>query len=62
MNNSKRLKDFLKKKKISLNQGSRLLNIDKYSLWRYTSGKREPSKEIRILMKKKLEFEWLEVK
>ncbi len=62
LNNSKRLKDFLKKKKFSLNQGSRLLNIDKYSLWRYTSGKRAPSKEIQKLMKKKLKFEWLEVK
>lgn len=57
-NNAKRLKDLLKKKGLSLNDCSRTLEIDKFSLWRYTAGEREPSEEVRKKMKQKLGFEW----
>jgi transcriptional regulator with XRE-family HTH domain len=58
MDNGKRLKSDLKKKKLSMMKCARLLGVADMTVWRYTSGDREPSEEIRKKLKQKLGFTW----
>ena len=55
---AERLRQHLKKMRLSFNRCARLLNLDTGSVWRYASGRRRPSREVRKRMKRKLGFEW----
>lgn len=56
--NGERLRNHLRGKKLSMNRCARMLGIADLSVWRYVSGLREPTDDIRKKMKKKLGFEW----
>ena len=56
--NKDRFKAHLKKMGYSFNKCAQILKMDKGSLWRYTSGLREPTEDIRKKLKNKLGFVW----
>lgn len=58
MKNPDRLRAHLKKLGMSMNKCARMLGVADLSVYRYCADLREPTKEIRKKMKRKLGFEW----